>query len=300
MQTNTTINITEKINNKQISIKKLDWKKTSLWLPFLLLSLIMVIIPLLIVLITAFIPVEGYTVGDNWVILNSTIWEKIAKSLWISIVSTLICLLISYPFCYFLTQFKSKWLKRIVFTIATMPMWLGSMIILISLKLVLDKINGSINSTYGDFYTIIGIVYLYIPLMMIPLYNTLEQLPQNLINASKDLGRGNIYTFFHVVIPFSKYALISGISMVLLPSMSVVAVPQFLNNSPNGSLIGDIIMNQGLQATDSNIALARVCVLSVVVSIIMFLVYMLIVSTPKIWNQIMRLKTRKELLKHEK
>ncbi len=290
----TTSTFNPKLKNNSAQFKtKINWKKTSLWLPFLLLSLFMVIVPLIWVFVITLIPVDGYTVKDNWDIINATIWQKIGKSLLIAVISTTICLLISFPFCYFLSQAQNKRLKKIIFTMVTMPMWLGSMIVLVSLKLFFDKVNGAINSTFGDVYTVIGIVYLYIPFMIIPLYNTLEQLPKNLINASKDLGRSGIYTFFKVVVPFTKYALLSGISMVLLPSMSVVAVPQFLNNNPDGSLIGDIIMSQGQQASDSQIALARTCVLSVVVSIVMFVVYGIIALTPRLWEKAMKHKTKR-------
>lgn len=265
----------------KVFFEKINWKKTSLWIPFFILSLLLVIIPLIIVIINAFIPAEGLSVSDNWNVLDQTIWHKIWKSFYISIISTLFCLIISYPFCYFLIQIQNKKIRNIIFFLSTTPMWLGSMIILISLKLFFDKLNGALNSTYGDIYTIIGITYLYIPFMMMPLYNVLELLPKNLINASKDLGRSSIYTFFKVVIPFSKPGLISGITLVLLPSTSVVAVPQFLNNSPDGSMIGDIIMGQGMQATESQIALSRVCVLSVVVSILMMVIYSLIIYAPK-------------------
>lgn len=293
----TNVTASNKINVKP---QKLDWKKVSIWLPFLILAIVMVITPLIMVIIITVIPVENMTVADNWSILNGTIWEKIFKSIWISILSTVLCILIAYPFCYFLSQTKSVVMKRIVFLMVTMPMWLGSMIILISLKMLFDQVNNAINSTYGDIYTVIGIVYLYIPYMMIPLYNCLEQLPQSLINASKDLGRNSFYTFFNVVVPFTKHALISGISLVLLPSISVVAVPQFLNNNPNGSLIGDIIMGQGQLASDSQIALARACVLSVVVSMFMFFIYGLIISTPKLWTKYMIFKTRRDMKKYEK
>ena len=287
------------IKNKPYK-NKIDWKKTSLWLPFALLGFIMVLIPMILILIISFVPVEGGTVSDNWNILTSTIWFKILKSVIVSIISTFICLLISYPFCYFMSQIKSKNTRRILFSLVSMPMWLGSLIIIVSLKLLFDKINGEINSTYGDIYVIIAIVYLYIPYMIIPLYNSLEQLPKNLLNASKDLGRSSLYTFFKIVIPYTKLALLSAISLVLLPSISIVAIPQFLNNSPDGSLIGDIIMGQGLQATESKIALARVCVLSLVVSFIMFVIYVIVASTPKILNKIAYIKTRKEFKKYEK
>ncbi|MGL4947913.1 MAG: ABC transporter permease [Mycoplasma sp.] len=286
-------NVSLNLGQKEKMKTPLNWKKVSIWLPFTLLSLIMVIIPLIMVFIITLIPVADTTVGDNWAVLNSTIWEKIGKSIYISIVSTILCVLIAYPFCYFLSQTKSKVMRKAIFLMVTMPMWLGSMVILISLKMTFDKINGAINSTYGDIYTIIGIVYLYIPYMMIPLYSTMEQLPSNLINASRDLGRNQLYTFFKVVVPFTKHALISGISLVLLPSISVVAIPQFLNNSPDGGLIGDIIMDQGMQATESAIALARACVISVVVSLLMFAIYGLIIASPRLWTRWMRFKTKR-------
>lgn len=293
------INNIVNISNKPLR-NKINWKKTSLWIPFALLGLIMIVIPMLLIIIVSFVPVDGGTIHDNWGILNKVIWFKILKSLFISIISTSICLLISYPFCYFMSQIKSKNTRKILFSLISMPMWLGSLIIIISLKLLFDKINGEINSTYGDIYVIIAIVYLYIPYMIIPLYNSLEQLPKNLIDASRDLGRSSIYTFFKVVIPYTKLALLSAITLVLLPSISVVAIPQFLNNSPDGSLIGDIIMDQGMQASQSKIALARVCVLSLVVSLIMFIIYLLISLSPKLFNFINRTKSRKELNKYEK
>lgn len=293
------INNIVNISNKPLR-NKINWKKTSLWIPFALLGLIMIVIPMLLIIIVSFVPVDGGTIHDNWGILNKVIWFKILKSLFISIISTSICLLISYPFCYFMSQIKSKNTRKILFSLISMPMWLGSLIIIISLKLLFDKINGEINSTYGDIYVIIAIVYLYIPYMIIPLYNSLEQLPKNLIDASRDLGCSSIYTFFKVVIPYTKLALLSAITLVLLPSISVVAIPQFLNNSPDGSLIGDIIMDQGMQASQSKIALARVCVLSLVVSLIMFIIYLLISLSPKLFNFINRTKSRKELNKYEK
>ena len=95
--------------------------------------------------------------------------------------------------------------------------------------------------------------------MIIPLYNALEELPRNIVLASRDLGRSSFYTFFKVVVPYTKEALLSAITLVLLPAMTVVAVPQFLNNDPNGSLIGDIVNSQAMQATESKIALAMFC-----------------------------------------
>lgn len=280
-------------NKKSFSSNIKFTKRLSLIIPFVILIVVMVIIPLIYVFIITLMPTDSGSVNDNWSILDGTIFWKIFKSVYISIASTFFCILIAFPFCYFLSQCKSKLFKSIIFSVITTPMWLGSMIILISLKSFMDTVNGALNSTFGDIYTIIGIVYLYLPFMMIPLYDSLQQLPKNLINASKDLGRNNFVTFFRVILPHTKTALISGITLVLLPAVTVVAVPQFLNNNNDGGLIGDIIIDQGGQALDSEIALARACVLSFVVSILMFGCYGIIVLAPKLYIKFIKNKSKR-------
>jgi spermidine/putrescine transport system permease protein len=101
-----------------------------------------------------------------------------------------------------------------------------------------------------------------------PLYSVLNDMPKNLIYASYDLGYGGFKTFLKVVVPYTKTALFSGITLVFLPSLTTVAVPQFLNNSNDNSLISDIIVDQGSQAVTSQIALARASTLSLVLSLV--------------------------------
>jgi len=265
------------------------FKKFYLIFPFLILSILFTLVPLILIIVISLTPSNSANISENWNILNPTIFEKIFKSFYIAISATFFCVIIAYSFSYILLTFKSKTLKRLLFSLITMPIWLGSLILLISLKSFLDKIGNSLNSTYGDIFSIIGIVYLYLPYMIIPIYNNLEGLPKNLINASKDLGRNNFVTFFKVILPYSKNALISGIVLVLLPAISCVAIPQFLNNSNNGQLIGGIIMDQGIQGIEPSvdgvqpgIALSRACVLSLVVSFFMLIMYILIISIPKL------------------
>jgi spermidine/putrescine transport system permease protein len=93
-------------------------------------------------------------------------------------------------------------------------------------------------------------------------------MPRNYINASYDLGEKPIGTFFKIVVPYTKAALISGITLVFLPSLTTVAVPQFLNNSPDNSMIGDIIVDEGNLAATSPISLARASTLSLVLSMV--------------------------------
>ncbi len=277
------------------------WNKR-LWLvvPFALLTILLVIIPLVMVIVQSFIPVDGGAVNDNWSIVTGTIWEKIGKSLYISIAATIISIVLAYPFCYFLSFSKSKLFKSVILLTITAPIWSSLLIKLIGLKTFFDVINGELNSTYGDIFTIIGITYMYVPFMIIPLYTTLEAMPRSLIDASKDLGNNGIRTFFYIVVPYTKNALFSGISLVLLPAFTSVAIPAFLNNANSGDMIGNIIIDQGQNGLESKIAIARASALSLLVSIIMFLVYGLIVLSPKMYRSIMRYKSKLEMrVKHE-
>lgn len=250
-------------------------------IPFLILTLLFLVIPIFVIIYYSFTKTSGQ-VQDNWGILTGTIWNKIGTSMYISIATMIICLIIGFPFTYFLVFSKSKIWKILIFSLITTPMWINMLVKLIGLKTIFDIMGGEINSTYGEIFTIIGLVYLYLPFVMIPLYNSLEIMPRNLINASHDLGRGKIYTFFFIIVPWTKTALISSIVLVLLPAFTTVAVPSFLNNKNNAGMIGDIISDIGSDGLSNGIALARTSVLALVVSLIMFLMYGLIVFSPKL------------------
>ncbi len=249
--------------------------------PFFLIAIFLIIVPMTMVLVQSFLPTSSGGVDLNWSYLDGFIWGKILKSFLIAILSTIICVLISYPFAYFLAGSSSQTFKCLVIFVVTAPIWTSFLVKLVGLKTFFDVMNGFSNSTYGDIFTVIGLSYIYIPFMIMPLYTCLNEMPKNLVFASKDLGYNGVQTFFKIVLPYTKLALISGIAMVFLPCVTTVAVPQFLNNSVNGSTIGDIIVQEGEQALTSQIALARASTLSLVVGILMLVVYFFIRFFPK-------------------
>lgn len=264
-------------------------RRLALIIPFVLITLVFLIIPLIIILVYSFSNISGSNgTKDNWAIITGTIGQIIGKSIYIAIITTIFCLIIAYPFTYCLVLSKSKVLKIAVIILISAPIWLNLLIKLIGLKSIFDIMSGGPNSTFGNIYTIIGLTYLYLPYLVMPLYTALESLPKNLVNASKDLGRGPFYTFFAVIVPWTKTALISGIVLVLLPSFTSVAVPSFLNNANNAGMIGDVIANQGQTSLNNPIALARTAVLALVVSAIMFGLYGIFVWSPKLFRLIKR------------
>ena len=270
-------------NRKKFTNKFTFTNNLILVIPFAVITILLVIVPLIVILINAFSPASGSnSVADNWGILTGTIGVKIGKSIYISLVATVFTILIAFPFSYALSMSKSKLFKALVMVIITAPVWTNMLVKLIGLKTLFDLMGGAQNSTYGDIFTILGLTYLYIPFMIMPLYSSLETLPKNLINASKDLGRNGFYTFFAVTLPWCKQALISGIILVLLPCFTTVAVPSFLNNNNDAGMIGDVIINQGENGLSSQISLARTSVLALVVSAVMFVIYGMIVWIPKL------------------
>lgn len=260
-------------------------KRFLLTIPFLVITALFLILPMVMIFVKSFIPIGGHQVSDNWNFINGFVWNKILISFIDAIVATFVVMLISYPFAYFLAFNGSKTFKSLCILMITAPIWTSFLVKLIGLKTFFDAVNGYENSTSGQVFSIIGLVYLYTPFMVLPLYNTLVELPKNLIYASKDLGRGSIDTFFRIVIPYTKAALFSGVTLVFLPSLTTVAVPQFLNASPSGSLIADVLMEEGQLALASDISLARASSLSLLLLGLMTAGYLLFIVGKKIYNR---------------
>lgn len=260
--------------------------KILLVLPYVLISIVLFIAPLIMVIVKAFLPTSAGSVGQNWSVMNGFVFQKIFLSIGLALAATAICTLIAYPFAYLMAFSKSKSYKAIVVVLITAPIWSSFLVKLIGLKSFFDICNGYSNSTYGHIFTIIGLVYIYIPFMILPIYNVLADMPRNLIFASQDLGQNPVKTFFKIVIPYSKTAFYAGLTLVFLPAVTTVAVPQFLNNATNNSTIGDIIVQEGEEGLISDIALARASSLSLVVSIFVLILYLLIAFGPKVWKKI--------------
>jgi len=271
----------EKANLKLLKPARKPTAKFFLVLPYIIISILLFIGPLVMVIVKAFIPTNSGGVELNWNVMNGFVFGKIFLSIGLALAATVICTLIAYPFAYFMAFSKSKSYKAIVVVLLTAPIWSSFLVKLIGLKTFFDICNGYSNSTYGHIFTVIGLVYIYIPFMILPLYNVLSDMPKNLIFASQDLGQNMVKTFFKIVLPYSKTAYFAGLTLVFLPAVTTVAVPQFLNNATNNSTIGDIIVQEGEEGLISDIALARSSSLSLVVSIFVLILYLLIAFIPK-------------------
>ena len=263
-------------------VKKIFFSKNiSLLIPFALVAILFVIVPAALILIFAFTPVNSQSnSGDNFAVIDDFLLEKIFSSLWIACVTVIICILFAYPLCYFLSSSNNLVFRSTVMLLLTAPMWCSVLVKLIGIKSFFDIVNGCINSTYGDIYSIIGLVYIFFPFILVPLYSCLTSMPKSFIQASQDLGYNMFRTFFNVVIPYTKTSLISGMSLVFLPCFTTVAVPQFLNNANNNELIGDIIFQVGSAGITNNAQLVIASALSIIVVFVAFVFWFFIRVIP--------------------
>ncbi|WP_412032187.1 ABC transporter permease [Malacoplasma muris] len=272
------------MNIKYFNNVKKDTPKLLLLLPFFLLTLLLVVAPLITIVIKSLSPNQegNWDVANNWNFIDENLMTKIFMSIIIALATSFFCLIIGYPFAYFLSLSKRLSFKILCVSLITSPIWISFLVRLVGLKTLFDAIADKPNSTYGDIFTIIALVYMNLPLFILTIYTYINSIPKNLLEASRDLGKNSFQTFFYVIVPYTKNAIISGLTLVFLPSITIAGVSRFMNNSNNGDLIGDTTLQQGQAALVSEIALARVsslCLLLCAIILILFSVFILI---PKI------------------
>lgn len=184
---------------------------------------------------------------------NPTYLRVLWKSLKMAVHSTVLCLLIGYPFAYFLTKFKLK-VRNTLILLVVIPMWMNFLLRTYSWISILSK-NGIINSIlsffglplinimYSEISILLGMVYNFLPFMILPIYTTLIKIDKDYIEASHDLGADRIKTFTKLVFPMSLPGVITGITMVFIPAISTFEIAALLGGNKE-NLIGNIIEQQ--------------------------------------------------------
>lgn len=201
-------------------------------------------------------------------------------SLYMAAVTTLACLLIGYPFAWALSKVEKRRQLLLIFFLIV-PFWTNSLVRTYALKLILAT-NGLINSAllslgwidepvrmlYTEGAVIIGLVYLLLPFMILPLYSVFDDLREELVMASHDLGAGRLATFLHVIVPLTLPGVLAGVMLVLLPAMGLFFVPDILGGSRN-LLVGNVIKNQFLDARNWPFGAAASIVLTLTMAVLM-------------------------------
>lgn len=246
--------------------------------PYLLWMVIFIVVPLAMVAYFAFTNDEGhftleyiYSVGQYANIF--------LRSIWLAAIATLICLVLSYPVSYILTR-MDKNVQSTMLMIVMLPMWMNFLLRTYAWMTLLGN-NGIINSileflgfgsvkllnTQGA--VVLGMVYNYIPYMILPLYSVMVKIDKSLLEAAQDLGCNSIKVLFKVMVPLSVPGITSGITMVFVPAISTFIISRMLGGGSN-LLIGDLIEMQFLgNSYNPNLGAAISLVLMIIVLVIM-------------------------------
>ena len=217
------------------------FRPTAFAFPYLAVTLVFVIVPLILVLVFAFRGEDGGFTLENfrWVFRGDDIttpaenlWIPLGKTVGIAAISTLICLLIAYPVAYVLASrpFRKMPILALLFVI---PMWINFMLRIFALKSIL----GTLGIEEGYMAAVIGMVYDFFPYMLLPIYTVLANMDKSYSEASRDLGANPVQTFFKVTLPLSVPGIISGVSMMFMPIFSSYAITNTMGDTGT-SVIG--------------------------------------------------------------
>ncbi len=229
-------------------LTKFRFKRKYLSIPYLLFSIFFVIAPLLLIVYYAFTDKNGHFSFTNLqeFFSSSGNFSVLVVSILIGEANTIICLLIGYPIAMLLA--KKKYNKSYVTVLLfIMPMWINFVLRTAATRELLRWI-GIDGGKYPYVATIIGMVYNYLPFVILPLYSTMLKMDKNQIEASYDLGANKVQTFFKTIIPMTMPGIVSAATMVFMPTMSSYVISDIMGER-NITLIGNLInlnFEQGL------------------------------------------------------
>ena len=254
-------------------------RKNLLAAPYSVWAIGFIVIPLVLVIYYAFTDKTGSFTLDNIIAISeSTNLKALGLSVMLSCISTIICLLLAYPLAMILATLGVNQSSFMVF-IFILPMWMNFLLRTLAWQTLLEK-TGVINSilkflnlpTLNIINTpsaiVLGMVYNFLPFMVLPIYNTLIKIDSNVINAARDLGANNIQTFTRVIFPLSLPGVISGITMVFVPALTTFVISDLLGGAKI-LLIGNVIEQEFKQANNWNAGsgLSFVLMIFIVISI---------------------------------
>lgn len=250
--------------------------------PYLIWIIGFILLPLVMILCYGFTTGDGsFTLECITAIASETNRKSLGLSLKLGILCTVICLVLAYPLAMILNNMHIKNQGIVVF-IFMLPMWMNFMLRILAWKLLLSK-NGVINSILTSLgldriniintpaAVVLGMVYDFLPFMLLPIYNSMTRIRHDWIEAAKDLGAGSITIFFKIILPLTISGIVSGIVMVFVPSLTSFAISQILGGG-HVLLIGNVIEQDFMQGMQWNAGSGLSFVLMIFVLVSMALV----------------------------
>lgn len=236
--------------------------------PVILWLIIFFFLPLISVFIYSFLKrgtyggIEAQFTLENYLRFFDRIYLRILwRSVSTALVCTAICLLVGYPFAYYLAYYRPKF-RNVLLLLVVVPFWINFLIRTYAWILILRTeglLNSSLSLLFPGFQPLellntpfavqIGLVYGYLPFMILPLYVALEQMDMSLIDAAKDLGASPRHAFWHITLPLSLPGILAGSMLVFIPTVGAFLTPDILGGG-KVSFIGNVIERQFKTARD--------------------------------------------------
>ncbi len=257
-------------------------------IPYLIWSALMLLLPMLLIVFYSFIQ-PGNSVVSFQLTLNNYIkfftdkdfliilWRSVS----IAIKTTVLCLLLGYPIAYFISKCR-KHVQSILVLCVTVPMWINMLVRTYAWIGLLSK-GGPISMVlswfgfkdveilYTETAVLIGMVYNFLPYMILQIHSSLTKMDPSLTEAASDLGANPFQTFWRVVFPLSIPGVISGITLVFLPAVSAFFIPKLLGGG-SWFLIGNVIENQFITVGEWNFGSAISVIMAMIMMLLMYLV----------------------------
>lgn len=243
--------------------------------PYLIWIIGFIVLPLAVIVYYAFTTAEGgFTLENVAAIVNPVHLKSIGLSLKLGFICTLVCLLLAYPLAMILNSLKIKQQGFVVF-IFILPMWMNFMLRILAWRLLLSN-NGIINAIFQaigigtikmlntETAVVFGMVYDFLPFMILPIYNSMARIKQDTIDAARDLGANDFTILIKIIIPLTLSGIISGITMVFVPALTSFVISDLLGGG-KVLLIGNVIEQEFMQGTNWNLGSGLSLVLMVFV-----------------------------------
>ena len=238
-------------------------KKKLLTGPYLFWAVSFIIIPLFMILYYGLTnEKKEFTLLNLAKITTPENLKALGLALLLSLVSTAICLILAYPLAMILAS-KSMNQTSFIVLIFILPMWMNFLLRTLAWQTLLEK-NGVINSVLSFLHLptqsminppsalILGMVYNFLPFMVLPIYNVIVKIDKDVISAAKDLGANNVQTFLKIILPLTTSGIISGITMVFVPALTTFVISDLLGGSKI-LLIGNVIEQEFKQSSNWNV-----------------------------------------------
>ena len=247
----------------------------------------LIVLPMILILLYAF-TIPGNEVAsfqfsfDNFTrfVTDPTFMAVVGKSLWIAFLTTVVCIILGYPVAYIISKARGNH-SMILILLLTLPTWINMLVRtyawmgILQTGGILSKLLGlvgieDVTLLYTDFAVALGMVYNFLPFMILQIHTSLAKMDNSLLEAASDLGANRVQSFLHVTLPLSLPGVVSGITLVFLPAVSSFFIPKLLGGGQY-VLVGNVIESQFLTAGDWHFGSAISMIMAVIIIISMWL-----------------------------